>query len=100
MSEVKVVVVAESIDVSTGQADMIQCLGAFNNYAEAYGEGLMFLSELSDDDDDMITPLFELEGETGFGFSLKNKEGKETETVFVLHYENISEQRKGVAFHE
>ena len=94
MNKLKAVVVAESIDAATGCTDMIQCLGAFNNFAEAYGEGLMFLSAIADDDD-TITPLFELEGETGFGFSLKNQEGKATEMVCVLQCDKTDEQKKG-----
>lgn len=94
MSEVKAVVVAESIDTTTGRTDMIQCLGAFNNFAEAYGEGLMFLSGMADKDN-TITPLFELEGETGYGFSLQNKKGQAFEMICVLQCENPDEQRKG-----
>lgn len=61
MNEVKAIVVSESIDTTTGRAGMIQCLGAFNNFAEAYGEGLMYLSGMADKDN-TITPLFDLEG--------------------------------------
>lgn len=94
MSELKAVVVAESIDAATDRTDMIQCLGVFNNFAEAYGEGLMFLSELADKDD-TITPLFELEGETGYGFSLQDKEGQVIEMVCVLQCGKPYEQQRG-----
>lgn len=86
MGQIKAVAIAESYDSKTGIAGMIQCIGVFSDYAAAYGEAIMYLSEMADNDNS-ITPLFDLEGETGLGISLKNRDGKEIETVFILRAE-------------
>lgn len=83
----KAVVILESYDTKTGQANFITCQDVFENFNAAYGEALLTLSEFANTSDEpglMITPLYELEGETGFGIDLKNTEGKTEYSVFIL----------------
>lgn len=97
MGKVNAVAIAESYDAKTGRCDMIQCLGVFDSYAAAYGEAVIYLSEVADNKDNngTITTIFDLEGETGYGLSLKNQKGQEYETVFILHAPASNEQQEG-----
>ena len=72
---------------------MIQCIGAFKTLTEAYGEAMLYLTEMAvetyeyenDDEECTISPLRDLEGETGFGMYLRNKAGETLHAVFILH---------------
>lgn len=70
--------------------DFIQCTGAFDCAEAAYGEAVMSLSDIAEEGD-MITPLYELEGETGFGISLKRSDGATVENACVLFTEKHHE---------
>lgn len=86
-NKIKAVVVGGWMN-DNGNSEMITLLGAFENLTEAYGKAYLYLDELSqnysDDDGAYITPLYELEGETGFGMYLKTKDHKTQEYAFVL----------------
>lgn len=75
-----------------GEQQMITLIGAFENLSEAYGEAYLYLDELSqnyrDEDGMHITPLHELEGETGYAMYLQNKENKPTEYAYILRNDN------------
>lgn len=69
----------------------VHCLGVFDCAAAAYGEAIMYLSENADKDS-YISPLFKLEGETGFALKLKRLGELAIETVYVLFAENDEPQ--------
>lgn len=59
-------------DSETGETGFEQCLGVFDNCREAIGECVLYLTDLMDSkrDDQYISKIFPLEGDTGFGFEL------------------------------
>lgn len=93
MRKIRAVAIAESMNPKTGVTDMMQCLGAFETLASAYGEAMIYLTELAagtyeyenEDEECTISPLRDLEGETGFGMYLRNKAGETLHAVFILH---------------
>lgn len=93
MRKIRAVAIAESLDPKTKEIDMIQCIGAFETLARAYGEAMIYLTELAagsyeyedKDEECTISPLRDLEGETGFGLYLKNKAGETLHAVLILH---------------
>jgi hypothetical protein len=86
-NKIRAVVVGGWVD-DKGVDQMITLIGAFEDLSEAYGEAYLYLDELSqnysDEDDAHITPLRELEGETGYGMYLQNKDGKTSEYAYIL----------------
>lgn len=66
---------------------LIHCIGVFDCAAAAYGEAVMYLSKIADKDN-FISPLFELESETGFALELRRLGEPVIETVYVLFAEN------------
>lgn len=64
----------------------VHCLGVFDCAAAAYGEAIMYLSENANEGN-IITPLYGLEGETGYGISLRKPGGESLETVYVLFFD-------------
>lgn len=85
-NKIKAVVVAGNLD-ENGNTLMERCLGAFKDERAAYGEALLYLDEMANNirGDSMVSTLERLEGDTGFGLWLKNKEtGKETDYAFIL----------------
>ena len=103
MREIKAVAIAESMNPKTGVTDMMQCLGTFGTLTEAYGEAMIYLTELAagtyeydnDDEECTISPLRDLEGETGFGMYLRNKAGETLHAVFILHAGTEPETKDG-----
>lgn len=93
MERVRAVAIAETFDPKTGESDFIQCLGAFDSLTSAYGEAALHLTEMAvgtyeygnKDEECTISPLRELEGETGYGMYLRNKAGETLDAVFILH---------------
>jgi hypothetical protein len=93
MGGIRAVAIAESMNPKTGVSGMIQCLGTFRTLTEAYGEAMVYLTELAegsyeynnDDEECTISPLRGLEGETGYGIYLRNKAGETLDVVFILH---------------
>lgn len=80
-----------------GDQRMITLIGAFENSSEAYGEAYLYLDELSqsykEEDGMQITPLIELEGETGYVMYLQNKEGKISEYAYILRNDNYEVEK-------
>lgn len=95
-NKIKAVVVGGWVS-DKGDLEMITLIGAFENAAEAYGEAYLYLDELSqnykDEDGMCITPLCELEGDTGYGMYLKDKDGKTTEYAYILLNDNYEEEQ-------
>lgn len=93
MEKVKAVAIAEAYNPKTGVCDLIHCLGAFDSLTSAYGEAAVYLTELAvgtyeyndKDEECTISPLRDLEGETGYGMYLRNKAGETLDAVFILH---------------
>lgn len=73
---------------SAGIDQMVHCIGVYENGIEAVGEALLYLDEHAHDiyqkQECMITPLIPLEGDTGYGLYLKNKDGKTLQYVYIL----------------
>lgn len=80
------VVVTGYYDNDTKSSNFIQAIGTYNDELQAYGKALLYLSELAsnlaDGEPNKITPLFELNCQTGYGMELRNK--KTTDYVYVL----------------
>lgn len=93
-SEIKAVVIAENIDPKTGKAEMIQCLGVHDSFVSAYGEAVIFLSEMADDGY-TITPLVDLGSDTGFGLFMKDEHGRLSEAAYILHASTSEREQKG-----
>lgn len=92
MGEIRAVAIAESLDAETGRTDMIQCIGTFETFTMAYGEAMIYLAEMAAGYESgckgekcTLSPLRDLEGETGFGIFMKNKAGQGIHSVFILH---------------
>ena len=75
-----------------GESEFITLLGAFEDTTEAYGKAYLYLDELSgnykEEDGMTITPLYQLEGETGYGMYLQDKNGKTSEYAYILFNDN------------
>lgn len=76
MKNKQVVLIAISFGSGEG-ISVIECLGVFGTYAEAYGEAALHLTDMADGSDEklVITPIFDLEAETGYGMALKAEGG-------------------------
>ena len=48
MGGIRAVAIAESMNPKTGVSGMIQCLGTFRTLTEAYGEAMVYLTELAE----------------------------------------------------
>lgn len=95
--EVKAVVIVEALNPKTGLANFMQCLGVFEGFDRAYGKALIYLSEIAFDGEGgeyTITPLQDLEGETGFALYMRNSQGQITDAVYILHADASEERRK------
>ena len=85
------IVVAGYYDNKTNAGEFIQALGCFDNAEQAYGTALLWIDEQADSKKgEMITPLYELEGSTGFGMDVKHE--TYTDYVYVLFCEEIKEE--------
>ena len=76
--------------------EFISVLGAYDTTTTAYGASLLYLNDLIADarrDKDTITPLFPLEGETGFGMEII-RNGDKNSTIdyaYILFVEEETE---------
>ncbi len=73
--------------------DFQMCIGVYDNRKEAYGAAYLWLDELLDgelpvgkDDKVSISPVYQLEGETGCGMQLTGNE-QIKERVHILFWE-------------
>lgn len=97
-NKTKYIVVAGYED-DQGRQSYIQCLGVFKRYREAYGEALIFLSEIASaqpDEGFMIIPPMGLEGQTGVGMWLKDKNGRSVDYAFVLFNREDEDEKNNV----
>ncbi|MCD7857776.1 MAG: hypothetical protein LUG55_08285 [Clostridiales bacterium] len=85
-SPIKALVVGEFVYSENSQ--MMMAVGAYRDVEKAWGAAYLFLiSDLDEDDEDVkytVTEPWTLEGETGFGITLKKAEGKVERNVYVL----------------
>ena len=94
--EIKCIVVG-----GDGDGDFIQAIGAYTDYEKAYGAALLYLDELAENCCDekhaelMITTLGRLEGDTGWGMWLKNKDGKVEYFAYILDNEDQYKKKEG-----
>lgn len=89
--QIKCVVVGSWVDKKSGRDVTLDCIGAYEDYEKAYGAALLYLDEMAegeyrDDNTDelMITTTVRLEGDTGFGLFLKDKDEKDLYRTYIL----------------
>ena len=71
----KYIVVYGYLGKKTKRNEFISVLGAYDTSEEAYGAAFIYLNDLIANecrDKDTISPLFPLEGETGYGMEIRN----------------------------
>lgn len=89
-NKIKAVAVGGLID-EKGRERMIMLLGAFENATEAYGKAYLYLDELAGDSREhelIITPLYKLEGDTGYAMYAQDKNGDAKYYAYVLFNDN------------
>lgn len=69
----KYVVVSGNYDNKTGRLDFIQALGTYYDCRQAYGVALLQLCDFQQSKEEKVTPLFPLEGDTGYGISIRHE---------------------------
>ena len=80
--------------------EFIQCIGVFDNVREAYGEALLYLNEEIDNADSEcrdklhISPLFELESQTGFGMIVEGVKRSFTDYANILFWDEKEDHGK------
>lgn len=63
--------------------EFIQGIGTYDNAEQAYGKAILFLNEMiNEGSNEQISPIYPLEGDTGFGMSLKHE--TYTDYVYIL----------------
>lgn len=69
-----------------GVSQTITLIGAFDNMAEAFGEAFLYLDELigMEEEEMFITPIQNLEEETGYAIYGKDKEGQIKYYSYIL----------------
>lgn len=75
VKEAKYIVIYGYYDKKTKGNEFISVLGAYGNPEEAYGAAFIYLNDLIASEyrnKDTISPLFPLEGETGYGMEIRN----------------------------
>lgn len=77
-------------------SELIQAIGVFQNAEQAYGKAFLYLTEMADgygDEKYRITPPFLLEGDTGYGIYLEDKNGNPLDYAYILfHYKKEEDQ--------
>lgn len=82
----KVCVEMKFVAVAYGDS-LVHCLGVFDCAVAAYGEAVIYLSGIADKDN-LISPLIELEGDSGYALELRKLGQSVMETVYILFTEN------------
>ena len=94
----KYIVVYGWEDIKTKENEFITVLGAYDNAEEAYGAAFMYLNNLIVDEsrNGAISPLFCLEGETGYGMRIVNGDDKSNtiDYAYVLFNDHCEEESK------
>ena len=92
----KYIVVYGYYDKKTKGNEFISALGAYDTPEEAYGAAFIYLNDLIANeyrDKDTITPLFPLEGETGYGMEIRNgDENSAIDYAYVLFNNHCEEE--------
>lgn len=93
---IKAVAIGGNVD-SNGELELFICLGAFSEVESAYGEALLFLTDVAEsipDEKYTLTVPVPLDNDTGYGMYLKDKNGNSVNYAFVLfnHKTNESEE--------
>ena len=79
----KFVVVSGNYMNDTGRQDFIQAIGTYNDMRQAYGVAILQLNEFVDQEkNEMITPLFDLDTNTGMGMEVKHE--RYTDFCYIL----------------
>lgn len=105
VKEAKYIVIYGYYDKETKRNEFISALGTYDNAEEAYGAAYIYLNDLIASEyrtseyrnKDTISPLFPLEGKTGYGMEIRN--GDENSAIdyayiFLTERRNLNEQRK------
>lgn len=84
--------------------EFAQCIGIFNTSREAYGEAILYLNDAIDEDNlnkVSISPLYPLEGETGYIMYLTGREkvtiageAKMTDYAQILFFDDEEDKGK------
>ena len=94
----KYIVVYGYYDKKTKENEFISVLGAYDTPEEAYGAAFMYLNDLIVDEsrNGTISPLFSLEGETGYGMKIVNGDDKSVtiDYAYVLFNDHCEEESK------
>jgi hypothetical protein len=94
----KYIVVYGWQNIKTGKDEFITVIGAYDTPEEAYGAAFMNLNDLIVDEsrNGTISPLFSLEGETGYGMKIVNGDDKSVtiDYAYVLFNSHCEEESK------
>ena len=66
------IVIAGTYDNKTNVTDFVQAIGFYYDIQEAYGAAFLHLND-SVINDEKISPLFPLEGDTGYGAEVRHE---------------------------
>ena len=75
-----------------GVPQMISFIGAYDNVAEAFGEAYIYLDELikmDEDDKTTITPIQDLEGDTGCAIYGKDEQNQIKYYAYILFKQEV-----------
>lgn len=95
---VQCALIAAWVDRDSGEDQTLECIGVYKDYEKAYGAALLYLDEMAENECDnetgelMITTTVRLEGETGYGIYLKDKDGKDLYRTYIL---DVLEEERG-----
>lgn len=88
--KIQCVVISAWVDKDSGEDQTLECIGVYKDYEKAYGAALLYLDEMAENDRDdqtgelMITTTVRLEGETGYGIYLRDKNGNDLYRTYIL----------------
>lgn len=95
VKEAKYIVIYGYYDKETKRNEFISALGTYDNAEEAYGAAFIYLNDLIANEyrnKDTISPLFPLEGETGYGMEIIN--GDENSAIDYAYILFVEEEPK------
>jgi len=76
--------------------DFVSCIGICSDYFQAVGIAYDYATELATQTDDgkgTVTPLFDLEGQTGVGLTVRYGQGQELKAnIYILDHEKEKEE--------
>ena len=95
VKEAKYIVIYGYYDKETKRNEFISALGIYDNAEEAYGAAYIYLNDLianESRDKDTISPLFQLDCETGYGMEIRN--GDENSAIDYAYILFVEEEPK------